>query len=489
LDTSDLLFEESIPVNENFYIFLYFNFEINFSMKSNLFVSIMTCSLLAAGQVQADGAEYLPTVAYREGKNMKIEYAYDVYGHIVFEKQYHLQGGEYVWTLEQTMEYYQLPNGEFVMTKNESFRHFDLNGDGIMDGTFGWRTTSAYDNRGVQLLELVEQYSDGEWTTDYRLEAILDANGIRTGLLSEGEGFEDAGISFDSRGRTVRIASNGLEATYTWNDRDELTAFKYPVETEDGFAVMEAQNIRSVYNGKYVNPYKLMPWSPDEMNYTPSPLSDSNYAWDDYTLHFWLFDADVTLDGVPMTIRSTVDEALGEMQLVMLEGETVVRKYDFKTGANGSWTKTSVLPEWWSEGSTFATREYDSHGALTGISNIYSDGLEHEQTWVREYDAEGRPVKTTCFYGLEMNYVETYEDWTATGNDAVVEESAGIWFYNGVLTVRTSAAERITVYSANGAPVYRTEKAEGSATFRLDHLPRGVYIARGASGWTRKFIR
>jgi hypothetical protein len=54
--------------------------------------------------------------------------------------------------------------------------------------------------------------------------------------------------------------------------------------------------------------------------------------------------------------------------------------------------------------------------------------------------------------------------------------------------VNTPVAERITVYSLGGAVMYRAQKAAGEATFDLRSLPRGVFIAKGSSGWTKKAI-
>jgi hypothetical protein len=63
-----------------------------------------------------------------------------------------------------------------------------------------------------------------------------------------------------------------------------------------------------------------------------------------------------------------------------------------------------------------------------------------------------------------------------------------IWYYGGVLTVRTPQAEWIEVYSTDGRLLYGTQKAAGEATFDLNGLPRGVLIVRGSSGWSRKAI-
>jgi hypothetical protein len=457
-------------------------YQISKYMKTNLFVMIMMCCFLHAAQVCADDTAYLPTVAYRDGRHVKIEYAYDVYGHIVSEKQYELRGAEYVSVSEQTIAYHQLPNGEFVTTKNEFVGQTDSDGDGIYDGIFGQRTTAAYDIGSVQLLEQSESYRDGEWKTNYRLEAILDANGVRTGVRSTGEEREDATFSFDSKGRTVRVASGGLEATYTWNDRDELTAFKYPAEMgENELVVMEARNIRSVYNGRYVNPYKFIPWRTQDWEYGPLYTPPLEYARNDYTLHFWLFDADVTLDGVPMTARSTVDEAGGGMRLAIMEGETVVWKYDFQTGENGSWTKTATIPG----RTTVTAREYDSHGALIRYSyKNESNGNGYGWGYIREYDVAGRPVKTSDFssyFDVEMaGYVYTYEAWTATGNEAVELPDISLSpnpATDGFRVDGLNGTAMLTLYGMSGQLILSRPICNGDYV-SVTALPKGIYVAR-----------
>jgi hypothetical protein len=54
--------------------------------------------------------------------------------------------------------------------------------------------------------------------------------------------------------------------------------------------------------------------------------------------------------------------------------------------------------------------------------------------------------------------------------------------------VNSPPAEQIEVYSVSGALLYRAQKASGKATFRLNHLPKGVLIVKGGSGWVKKVI-
>jgi hypothetical protein len=74
----------------------------------------------------------------------------------------------------------------------------------------------------------------------------------------------------------------------------------------------------------------------------------------------------------------------------------------------------------------------------------------------------------------------------ANGNIAV--DATAVRYYNGLLTVNTPAAERIDVYSISSQLLYKAQKAAGEATFNINHLPKGVLIVRGGSGWTTKIV-
>jgi hypothetical protein len=75
---------------------------------------------------------------------------------------------------------------------------------------------------------------------------------------------------------------------------------------------------------------------------------------------------------------------------------------------------------------------------------------------------------------------------TSVGNAAV--EAGDVRYANGILTVNTPVAEQITVYSLSGSVMYQAQKTAGEATFDLRSLPKGVFIARGSSGWTNKIV-
>jgi hypothetical protein len=57
------------------------------------------------------------------------------------------------------------------------------------------------------------------------------------------------------------------------------------------------------------------------------------------------------------------------------------------------------------------------------------------------------------------------------------------------LSVLTPNNETVTVYSSSGSLLFRSSKLPGHATFNISHLPKGVIIVKGSTGWRRKIFR
>jgi hypothetical protein len=75
---------------------------------------------------------------------------------------------------------------------------------------------------------------------------------------------------------------------------------------------------------------------------------------------------------------------------------------------------------------------------------------------------------------------------TSVGNASI--DAGDVRYAGGILTVNTPVARQITFYSLSGAVMYRAQKASGEATFDLHSLPKGVFVAHGSSGWTKKIM-
>ncbi|MDR1499425.1 MAG: leucine-rich repeat domain-containing protein [Tannerellaceae bacterium] len=61
-----------------------------------------------------------------------------------------------------------------------------------------------------------------------------------------------------------------------------------------------------------------------------------------------------------------------------------------------------------------------------------------------------------------------------------------------ILTITSPSTEHIEIYSPSGALLHKTATgtaaAAGTTTINIAHLPKGVLIVRGSTGWTRKII-
>ncbi|MDR1222621.1 MAG: Ig-like domain-containing protein [Tannerella sp.] len=78
-------------------------------------------------------------------------------------------------------------------------------------------------------------------------------------------------------------------------------------------------------------------------------------------------------------------------------------------------------------------------------------------------------------------------------NIAVPEETANsdiqAYVSNNRLYVNSPSTEQIGVYSLGGSMLYSVRKDAGATAFDVRHLPKGVYIVKGSSGWTRKVAK
>jgi hypothetical protein len=75
----------------------------------------------------------------------------------------------------------------------------------------------------------------------------------------------------------------------------------------------------------------------------------------------------------------------------------------------------------------------------------------------------------------------------SVGNEPVAS-SPRVTCYGGVLTVVSPSAERVAIYSASGVLLGTVDKSPGTVTCIAGHLPHGVLIVRGDSGWVRKAL-
>jgi Flp pilus assembly protein protease CpaA len=80
------------------------------------------------------------------------------------------------------------------------------------------------------------------------------------------------------------------------------------------------------------------------------------------------------------------------------------------------------------------------------------------------------------------------DDDNDEGVESVNSNKAEVTLADRILTITSASAEQIEVYSLTGALLYKASKAAGTATINISHLPKGVLIVRGNTGWTQKIV-
>jgi hypothetical protein len=129
---------------------------------------------------------------------------------------------------------------------------------------------------------------------------------------------------------------------------------------------------------------------------------------------------------------------------------------------------------------------------LTLISNEWRSPFYHNS-----YDGGGFSDLSACTLHVPPRTLALYKAapvWNEFG--IITEQGNGqanirvdpleVVYAVGTLSVNTLRAEVVEIYSASGLLLFRAQKEAGHVAFDLRHLPGGILIARGSSGWVKK---
>lgn len=459
-------------------------------MKKMFFYTVCLICSVSTGQVFATDPGHLPTVVYRNYGNdwqsdTKFELVYDNNGRITSAKEYRLENAGYQLWNTRLFEYHRLPNGEFAKTKDE-ISFFE---DNLMSNST--RTTSAYDNKGMQLFEQTESYnSDTQiWELLSGIRATVNPAGIRTGIeeydSSTGQWISGAPntFTFDGKGRVTRVTDDsGMVMSYEWGDG--LNDLFRAARSQEGIS-MTLSNFVPLKNMEYFDAYDLAPifgFGDDDSDWPFGELVP--YVWDDYTLHLPLSDMDVNYSGMTGTYNWTIDNAAGEWtQILTLAGQEIDKRA-LKQLANGGWIETYT-----SRGSKdIISKEYDEYGALIRNYSSYDETgystYEHEIIYAREYDTQGRPTKTTKTVNGSVEYIETYETGSGTKRSEITTLSVYPTVTTGIVHIENPENDVVDVYNISGTRLLNVR----SKSIDFSGYSNGLYFIK-AGNRTAKVVK
>jgi hypothetical protein len=139
----------------------------------------------------------------------------------------------------------------------------------------------------------------------------------------------------------------------------------------------------------------------------------------------------------------------------------------------------------------------DSSAAVTLLSSVFSRKLvtiaytTSPDLPVGDHQLKISDLSATFSDGTSIQQKEIIVtiSTVSTGTLLVAKDNVTVSISGTLLTVSSPSKESLTVFSVNGTLLFQDTKEKGSTGINIAHLPKGVLIIRGSSGWTRKIIR
>ena len=110
-----------------------------------------------------------------------------------------------------------------------------------------------------------------------------------------------------------------------------------------------------------------------------------------------------------------------------------------------------------------------------------------------KFDETGKPVEWQRFTGnssindwLLSSYGLFYYSDGTSSNEQIASTASVAYLIDQTLYIQSEKADRITVYSITGQQLYETVIQPGINTIPVSHLPQGILLVRGSSGWVMK---
>ena len=144
--------------------------------------------------------------------------------------------------------------------------------------------------------------------------------------------------------------------------------------------------------------------------------------------------------------------------------------------------------------------EYNADGYMTLLEKQWNtdgkleiiDGYPRETA---EFDEQGRPVEMRMYRGsesangwlLDSYWLFYYSDGNVS-NGKVETLTPAVYISQDIMYIQTVQSETVTVYSIMGQTLYETAIQPEMNTIPVSHLPQGILIVRGSSGWVSKVV-
>jgi hypothetical protein len=160
---------------------------------------------------------------------------------------------------------------------------------------------------------------------------------------------------------------------------------------------------------------------------------------------------------------------------VWQDGLNIIYTINAIAGIGGTITKSGMTT---AEQGSSVTYEFTPNSGYE-VSQVLIDGVNNPAAVAS---------RSYTFDNVADNHAIAVSFKPTSGTSIEPVGTAAVWYANSILSIQSPAAEKVTIFSISGLRLWQSSKPAGEMAFNISHLPNGVLIVKGGSGWTRKVV-
>jgi hypothetical protein len=459
--------------------------------------------LRAAARPWPDSTVTFTSAGERQGKSV---YTYDAAGNQTLSEYYRWEGGAWVNSYKYVYAYdaaghetlyegYRWEGGAWV-NLSKSVSAYDAAGHQTLYESYTWensqwkgrsKETYAYDSRGVMILYEEYNWRNNTWaiSSEYHYDRKAVNSKVYVGFCT---GYDTNGnnpftaVYIEGSGLTwaaIMPEESKMEYKVTYDANDNLTLVETTV-LRDGKRVPYERHILKYSNNNPVS-IEVYNYNGNDIGQINKKATNTYDARGNRTLsesYHWGWDSEFEFQKW-IGYNKYVNSYDANNRVLSYESYT----WDTSSGGwKGSWKYTSTFD---ANGRELSYESYNwdtSSGGWKGSSKTtYEERNEYGDVILRKsWSWKNSGWEWT-------DYTVYYPGGSGpSGTEYIGGAEPSVYIHGDMLQIQTVSAERIGVYTLDGAKVYESAVSAGTTAISAERLPKGVLIVRGSSGWARK---
>jgi hypothetical protein len=491
--------------------------------------------LRAAARPWPDSTVTFTSAGERQSKSI---YTYDASGNQTLSEGYRWENGAWVNSSKTAYSYdaagnrilyegYSWESGTWI-NSSKSVATYDAAGHQTLYESYRWennqwtgsyKNTNIYDSRGEVILYGQYNWTNNTWvkyreeyydrkTTESKtyidVSVFYNDDGSRhgTALFVTGSGLNWAVVmmeeyisdmeyqaTYDANGNLIRVETTGLSRSagkrvpferyvlkYSNNNPVSIEVYGYYENDISSQATYKATNTYDAWGNRTLS--ESYSWEGNPAEWIGLNRQINTYDANGRELSYEYYDWDASSGGWKGNNKHahTYDT----------NGNILSEEYyswDTSSGGwKGNWKYTFTYD---ANGKQLSTESYNWDTSSGGWIGSWKDTNEERNEYGDVILRKSWEWKNS---GWEWtSYTVSYPGGSGpSGTEYIGGAEPSVYIHGDMLQIQTVSAERIGIYTLDGAKVYESAVPPGTTTISAERLPKGILIVRGSSGWARK---